>query len=694
MSDVKQTYRLQGLSCTNCAAKFEKNIQQIDGVTAVDLNFGASKVTVHGEATIEELEKAGAFDKIKVYPERESSPKTHLPFWKNKQYITMTISLLFIISGYILEWNTSEGNLLALASFVLAIIIGGYALFIEGLKNLARLNFDMKTLMTIAIIGAALIGEWEEAAIVVLLFAISELLESYSMDKARQSLSSLLELAPKRAVLQRDNELIEVDVEDIQVSDTIVVKPGEKIAMDGEISEGESSVNQAPITGESIPVYKTRGDQVFAGSINEQGALKVKVTKRVEDTTIAKIIHLVEEAQAEKAPAQKFIDQFAKYYTPAILLLAALVILIPPVFFQADFNAWLYTGLAVLVVGCPCALVISTPVAIVTAIGNAARNGVLIKGGIHLEQTGNLDAIAFDKTGTLTEGKPEVTSVISISEKTKDEILQIAAAIETYSEHPLAIAIIKKADGLEKLSASSFQSYTGKGASAEINGEILKVGNRALFEDVQQPFENNEDLIGKTVIFVGNEQEVFGYITVSDRPRHNVKKVMQQMKELGIKHTVMLTGDSSSVANVIAKELAITDVKAELLPEDKLAAISDLEAEYGRVAMIGDGINDGPALAKANIGIAMGGAGSDTALETADIVLMEDDLIKVPYVIKLSKKTRRIMIENIMLALGLKVIALLLIIPGWLTLWLAIIADMGATLLVVLNALRLARTYK
>ncbi|QGH33849.1 cadmium-translocating P-type ATPase [Gracilibacillus salitolerans] len=677
----KQVFRLQGLSCTNCAATFEKNIRKINSVEDVDLNFSAAKLTVHGEATIEELEQAGAFDHIKVYPEKKKAPV--IPFYKKRENQLTILSLLFVMVGYVFYFQIGEHHTLTISTFVLAIVIGGYDLIKTGSKNLIKFQFDMKTLMTIAVIGAAIIGEWAEAAVVVFLFALSEALESFSMDKARNSIQSLMEVAPNRATIKRDDQLIEIDVEDVQIGDTMIVKPGEKIAMDGKVKEGMSYVNQAAITGESVPVEKGDGATVFAGSINEEGALVVEVTKSSEDTTIAKIIHLVEEAQAEKAPTQQFVDRFAKYYTPAIMLLALLVIVIPPVF-GADWQTWIYNGLAVLVVGCPCALVISTPVAIVTAIGNAARNGVLIKGGIYLEQLANIDAVAFDKTGTITLGKPMVTEVEALR-GTEEELLQIAGALEAYSEHPIARAIHKKTTNLLLPEATQFQSITGKGIIATVHGARYKIGNARLFEGIELPSVSEN-----TVLYVGTENELIGYLTVADQPRPNIRQQMKKLHQLGISKTVMLTGDVTNVAENIGQQTGVSDVKAELYPEEKLSYIKRLKQSH-RVAMVGDGINDAPALAEANVGIAMGGAGTDVALETADIALMGDDLSKIPYSIQLSKRTLRIIKENIGLALLLKVVALLLVIPGWLTLWLAIFADMGATLLVVFNALRLIR---
>ncbi|MDW0114217.1 heavy metal translocating P-type ATPase [Sporosarcina saromensis] len=697
---TKTEYRLENLSCASCAMKFENNVKNIPSVAEATVNFGASKLSFTGDATVEELQAAGAFDGIKVVPLTNRQPETKIPFYRRKENIVTFLSLIFVIAGMTYTYKEIPNPTVATGLFAVAIIIGGTGMFLTGLKNLARLDFDMKTLMTIAIIGAAIIGEWQEAAVVVLLFALSEALEAYSMNKARQSIRDLMDIAPPSAVVKRNNEVLELQTEDIQIGDILLVKPGQKIAMDGIVKSGRSTVNQAPITGESVPVLKEVNDEVFAGTLNEEGALEVTVTKLVGDTTIAKIIHLVEEAQAEKAPSQKFVDKFAKYYTPIIIAVAILVAIVPPLF-GAEWQPWIYQGLAVLVVGCPCALVVSTPVAIVTAIGNAARQGVLIKGGVHLEEMGRITAVAFDKTGTLTRGYPEVTDFI-VGRGANADILQSVAAVESMSQHPLARAIVNYAKGQGPITkeVSNFQSVTGKGAYADVDGELIHVGSvlwaselTELPDDMKQHAVKLQQA-GKSVMAVLANHTFQALIAVTDPLREESAKVLQQLKAIGIRHTVMLTGDDQRTAEAIALQTGVTDVRAGLMPEDKLTAVKELIGDYGRVAMVGDGINDAPALAASSIGIAMGGAGTDAALETADIALMADDLSQLPYTMKLSRKTLQIIKENIMFALGLKIVALLLIIPGWLTLWIAIFADMGATLLVVLNSLRLLRIHK
>ena len=694
-----QQYRLQNLSCANCAAKFEKNVASLDTVQEVKLNFGAAKLTITGDATIEQLEEAGAFDNIKVVSATTRSVEEYVPFYKRRENKLAAIALLFVIIGYVTEQTYPS---VAPWIFGAAIILGGIDIFKVGLQNLVKLEFDMKTLMTIAIIGAAIIGEWEEAAIVVFLFAVSEALEAYSMNKARQSIRQLMDIAPVTAMkkVQHGDHVheVEVETEQLKIGDIIIVKPGAKIAMDGVVVAGKTTVNEASITGEAMPALKEEGAAVFAGTLNEEGAIEVRVTKHVNDTTIAKIIHLVEEAQEEKAPSQKFVDRFAKVYTPLIMLVALLVAVLPPLF-GGDWSHWIYQGLAVLVVGCPCALVISTPVAIVTAIGNAAKQGVLIKGGAYLEALGHVKAVAFDKTGTLTKGQPAVTNLYTHDEK---RLLQVAGAVETKSQHPLARAILQYAF-VQKLyvpQVEEFQSVTGKGATGIVDGKHVYVGSLSwistLIDVPAEVFTQARvyESEGKSLVAVTQGDVFLGLIAVADEVRDESAAILQQLSDIGIRESVMLTGDGQRTAEAIAKTLGVQHIRASLLPEQKLTEIKALKEKYSDVVMVGDGVNDAPALAAATVGIAMGGAGTDTALETADIALMSDDLTKLPYTIRLSRKTLRIIKQNIAFALGLKLLAIMLVVPGWLTLWIAIFADIGATLLVVLNSLRLLNVDK
>ena len=645
---TEKTYRIEGLSCTNCAGKFEKNVKQLPGVTSATVNFGASKISVEGQTTIEELEEAGAFENLIIRDDQENDEQVRSKESFIKRNIALIISLGFILVAVISQLSLGEDHLLTKALYILAIIIGGFDLFKEGFSDLIKLDFSMESLMTIAIIGAAFIGEWAEGSIVVILFAISEALERFSMDKARQSIRSLMDIAPKEALIRRNNV--------------------------------EGSV---------------------AGTLNEEGVLEVKVTKKVTDTTIAKIIHLVEEAQGERAPAQAFVDKFAKYYTPFIIIMALLIVVVPPLFFGGDWNKWLYQGLSILVVGCPCSLVISTPVSIVSAIGNAAKNGVLVKGGVYLEEIGHLRAIAFDKTGTLTKGKPVVTDFIATSSETDINYLSIISSLESLSQHPLASAILNEADktnvDYKSIQIEDFQSITGKGLTGIYQNIRYYIGSPKLFSAsvieetaVKVQYRQFQEQ-GKTAMYFGTDEQILGVIAVADEVRDSSAAVISELHKLSIEHTIMLTGDNTKTAESIGKQLGVTEIKGDLMPQEKLDSIKALRTTYNKVAMVGDGINDAPALAASTVGIAMGGAGTDTALETADVALMGDDLQKLPFIVRLSRQTLKVIKQNITFSLGIKLLALLLVIPGWLTLWIAIVADMGATLLVTLNGLRLMK---
>lgn len=699
--DDKKVYRVQGFSCANCAGKFERNVKALPGVIDAKVNFGASKISVYGETTVDELEEAGAFEQLKVMPEAKVNADKNDPTKKAsfyKTYQTFLFAIVFLMIGIISFFYNGESNPVTILLFMVTILVGGLNLLKIGFKNLLKFDFDMKTLMTVAVIGGAIIGEWLEVSIVVILFALSEELERFSMDRARLSIQSLMEIAPNQALIKRNGQEILLPVAEITIGDTMIVKPGDKIAMDGIVVGGHSSVNQAAITGESIPVEKQHEDQVFAGTLNEEGLLEVEVTKLVQDTTIAKIIHLVEEAQGERAPAQAFVDRFAKYYTPVIMVIALMVAVLPPLLFALSWETWIYQGLAVLVVGCPCALVISTPISIVSAIGHAAKKGVLIKGGIYLEEIGALKAIAFDKTGTLTEGVPVVTDYqVFTEEQTRADLLRIIGALEHRSQHPLAKAMIKHAEGLnyQVLKVDDFASITGKGIRGDVDGVTYYVGSPALFsKQLSDGLGNQIKQLqgeGKTVMLFGTDKMILALVAVADKIRESSQAVVRELHEMGIKETIMLTGDHQLTARSIAQEAGVSDLLAELMPEDKLVKIKSLRNQYGKVAMVGDGVNDAPALAAATVGIAMGGAGTDTALETADVVLMADDLGKLPFTVKLSRKALRIIKANISFSILIKLVALLLVVPGWLTLWIAILSDMGATIIVSLNSMRLMR---
>lgn len=624
----------------------------------------------------------------------ESSEKILYSVWKDK-IVLITISLLMLFIGLVFEFVFKLGSF-ARIIFLITAIIPGYSIAKKGFSALLfkkRLSIDF--LMIVAAIGSFFIEHGEEGATILILFYIAEFLEAYTSERAKKSVASLMKLAPEVATVKKDGKEIKVHVHDVNVGDIIIVKPGEKIPLDGKIIKGISSINQAPITGESIPITKKVGDEVYAGTINNEGFLEIEVIKRSDETMLSKIIKLIEEAKKMKSPTENFIERFSKYYTPLIIFLAIIVATVPTFAFGLPFNEWFYKALVLLVVSCPCALVISTPVAMVSAITSAAKNGVLIKGGIYIEEIGKINTFAFDKTGTLTEGKLEVTDVISLG-SSKEEVLLKAASLEAFSEHPIAKAIVEKAKKkrIKLIHLNEFKAIPGKGVVGKINDELYYLGNKRFFEELLIPFP--DELIkkleaeGKTVILVGNKEKVIGLIAVMDKIRDETIKAIAKLKEDGIK-TVMITGDNKRTAKVIANKIGVDECLAELLPEDKVKIIEELSRKYGHVAMVGDGINDAPALASANVGIAMGAIGSDISLENANIALMQDDLSKLPYLIKLSKKTLEIIKENVLASILIKGSFAVLVFPGFITLWLAVaIGDMGLSLAIILNAIRLS----
>lgn len=708
VSDVSKTtdFCIIGMDCADCATKLEKRISKVPGVENTQVNFGASKMTVtHTGPAVEILstiEKMGYSGKVDSGKKIRNEP---VSFWKSNKYAKPTvISFIMFILGFT-AGKLGAPELAVDGLFLTGIILGGFLPAKNGISVLINTwEFDMNLLMTIAVIGASAIGSLEEAAAVVFLFSFGNSLQGYTLDKTRNSIHALMEITPNEALVRREQTEITLPVEQVIIGDHIIVRPGERIAMDGRVFTGYSTVNEAPITGESIPVEKRPGNEIYAGTINERGSLEVEVTKLAKDNTISKIISMVEEAQEQRAPSQQFIDKFAKYYTPAVIVLAALVAAVPPLVLGQPFEKWFYEAMALLLVACPCALVISTPVSIVSAIGNAAKNGVLIKGGMYLEEAGGLSVVAFDKTGTLTEGKPQVTDIVPTDGLPDKEFLAIASAIESRSEHPLAEAIVKysKEQGAEITSVlasiSAFEAIPGKGAKATVNGNMYQIGNSRLFTEQAIDIERVEDEVsrlqneGKTVMMLGDDKRILGLIAVADMLRENSGQAVSKLKRAGIKKVVMLTGDNENTSQAIATKAGVDDFRADLLPEDKVDAIKSLLAEHGKVAMVGDGVNDAPAMAVSTVGIAMGAAGTDTALETADIALMANDLTKLTYIIKLSRKTLDIIKQNVAFALLIKGLILLLVIPGWLTLWMAVAGDMGSSLLVTLNGMRLLRT--
>jgi Cd2+/Zn2+-exporting ATPase len=584
--------------------------------------------------------------------------------------------------------------------YVGATIAGAWYVAPKAWRALVRLRPDMNLLMMVAVVGAVLIGELLEGATVAFLFAVSLALEAWSVGRARRAIAALMSLTPETArVLRPAGREVLLNAHAVPVGATIVVKPGDKFPLDGKIVRGETTVNQAPITGESMPVAKSPGSEVFAGTINQDGAVEFVATRPAEDTTLSRIIRMVGDAQSRRSPSEQWVEKFARYYTPAVMFLAIAVMALPPLLFGGSWSQWFYQGLVLLVIACPCALVISTPVSIVSALASAARHGVLIKGGPYVELPARLAAVAMDKTGTLTEGHPEVQEVIPFSGHNQREVLELAAAIELRSEHPLAQAIVRRADaeGIHPAVAGGFQAIKGRGATAQWKGQTVWIGShRQLEERGQETAEIHERLekvaaSGMSVVVVGNDEHVCGLIAVGDRIRANAARAVADLRQAGIEHIVMLTGDNRGTGEAIGRQAGVDEVQAELLPEDKVRAVEDLVGRYRHVAMVGDGVNDAPAMARASLGIAMGAVGTDAALETADIALMSDDLSRLAWLVHHSKRTLTVIRQNIFASLAVKAVFVALTFLGQASLWAAIAADMGASLLVIFNGLRLLR---
>lgn len=711
-------YRVLGLDCSEEVAILRREVGGKPGI--IDLEFDV----VNGRMSVEfdpdaisapEIAAAVNGTGMKASPWELRHAPAEGPFWERHGRLVMTsASGGLLLAAFITHWVLHGSLLDAFAGvhpgehvlprpvillYLGAVVCGAWYVFPKALQAARRLRPDMNFLMIVAVIGAILIGELFEAATVSFLFALSLLLEHWSVERARNAIGALLDLTPPTAryFCGGHGGYHEKPVAEVPLGAIVQVRPGEKIPLDGEIVKGTSSINQAPITGESMPVFKQPGDEVYAGTINQDGVLEFRTTRAANDTTLARIIHMVESAQSRRARSQQWVDRFSIYYTPSMIGLAIATTLLLPLLTAASWSEGIYRGLVILVIACPCALVISTPVSIVSALTASARNGVLIKGGLYLEAAGRLRVLAMDKTGTLTQGQPEVRSMVPLNGHTEAELLARAAALEATSEHPLARAILRRAReaGLEVVPAEHFQALPGKGGEGSIDGRIFWIGSHRLMHEKGQETpeiharaEQLEDA-GHTVIALGNDRHVCGLISIADRLRANVPEILAKVRQAGVGQVVMLTGDNEGTARAIAAEAGVDEYRCELLPEDKVEAIGRLVREHQHVAMVGDGVNDAPAMAAATFGIAMGAMGTDAALETADVALMADDLGKLPWLIRHSHRTLRNIQQNIGFALGLKLLFIILTMFGLATLWMAIAADTGVTLLVVFNSLRL-----
>ena len=700
-------FRIRDMDCAGCLSRIEGGVLKVDGVVGMAGSVIGRTITVEMDperVTVEGLQKTvGRLGHLAEVDDGSQAERV-APTWATAEARIAYASILLFLVGLTLQIGGVTPELLTLPLhelrlpdlfFVLSALVGGWNFFPKGFLAARTLSLDMNFLMTVAIVGAVSIGEYVEAAAIAFLFALAELLESYSVDRARASVESLMDLAPDSAIALREGAEVTVRASDLVAGDVVVVRPGTGIPVDGTVVEGASAVDQSAITGESLPVEKVQGDDVFAGTIAADGYMLIEVTKLATESTLARVVQLVEEAEAGKAKTERIVERFARWYTPAIAIGAVLVVVIPTAAFGAPFVPWLIRGLTLLVIACPCALVISTPVAVVSGITAAARRGVLIKGGVHLEAVGNLRAIAIDKTGTLTVGHLAVLDVRVANRGSPEDVLLRAAAVEARSEHPVARAIVEAAgrQGLvPRFEVSGFSAQRGEGAVALLDGVSHFVGKptSSSFPDVSVPADFTGN--GNTVVAVADETRPLGWISLGDRARDQARTAVARLHEMGVSPIVMLTGDNPSSAERVAADVGVDEVRAGLLPHEKVEVLKELEAAYGPVAMVGDGVNDAPSLATASVGIAMGAAGSDAAIESADVALMGDDLTRLPYLYDLSRRSRSVIRQNITTALLVKAVLVVGVPLGMVSLITAVVVgDLGVSLAVTLNGLRLAR---
>ena len=686
---------IEGMDCSDCAKVIEHSVGRMEGVLSANVNYAAHKLRVEYDA---QKVNQGAIEK-RVNSMGYTIPATGMRSWyqENRELLFSLISGLLVTIGWVGETFFGLPPLVATGLFITAYVFGGWDVAQHAWHALKEKHFDTDLLMVMAALGAAALGEFAEGAFLLFLFSLGHALEERALDRAREAVRALADLAPKTALVKRNGQEIELPIEQLQLEDVVIVRPGVRLPVDGEVLAGESAVNQAPVTGESVPVDKAPGAKVFAGTVNGEGALEVKVSKLAQDSTLARVMKMVEEAQAQKSPTQQTVEKFERVFVPAVLAVTALVVIVPP-FFGMSFHDSFLRAMTLLVAASPCALALGTPASILAGIAQAARNGVLIKGGVHLENLGRLKAIAFDKTGTITHGRPEVTEVVALESMKEEELLALAAALENRSGHPLAQAVVRaaQAKGLSLPDGGEVESLTGRGLRSAVNSQTVVIGNRQLMEEsnvvVSSEAESKVAALqadGKSIMLIALNGKLAGLIAMADTLRPDASTTMAALKRMGVQETIMLTGDNRRVGEAIAKQVGLTNVRADLMPEDKLSIIHELNITHGVTAMVGDGVNDAPALANATVGIAMGGAGTDVALETADVALMGDDLSKLPFAVGLGRATRAIIQQNLVISLGVIAFLVIASLAGWAAIGVAIIFHEGSTIVVVLNALRL-----
>jgi Zn2+/Cd2+-exporting ATPase len=686
--------RVAGMDCASCAATVERRVGQLPGVHRAVVNFAAGRLDAEHEPglALEEIEKAVRDAGYGVERAREVERP---PFWRTPRAISVFASALLFVLGLALGLAGAP-ELASVGAYLAAIVVGGVPIFRAAIAGLRARHMDMNVLMGAATVGAVGIGQWAEAASVVVLFAAGNALQVYAIDRTRGAVRALARLAPDEVLVRRDGSESLVGADEVAVGETVVVRPGERLALDGEVIEGRTTVDESPVTGESTPVEKGPGDAVYSGSLDGGGGVLVRVLREASDSTLQRIARLVEEAQATKAPAEQFVDRFSRLYTPIVVAVAVVLAVVPP-FLGGEFGTWFYRALALLIIACPCALVISTPVTVVSGIGAASRRGILVKGGAALEAAGRLKALAFDKTGTLTEGRPVVSHVVPLDGRDETEVLRLAAALERRSEHPLAHAILTAANGAGLPQISDFRSVAGRGAEGVVDGERYLIGSPRLFAEKGILLDGATEALaeveaaGETPVILGSGGAPMAVIGIADAVRPDARVTLESLRQAGVGELVMLTGDAEAPARRIAEELGVS-YRAQLLPEQKVEAVRELVSKHGDAGMVGDGVNDAPALAASSVGFAMGAAGTDVALETADVALMQDDLPKLAEAVRLSRSAEGIIKQNVAVSILIKGLFVLLAPFGLVALWLAVLADMGTSIAVTLNGLRLFRT--
>ncbi|WP_409298083.1 heavy metal translocating P-type ATPase [Pseudomonas sp. KCJK8993] len=695
------SFRIEAMDCPTEQTLIQNKLGKLAGIQALEFNLINRVLGVTHDlpntAPIVEAIKSLGMHAEPLEAGSDSQPVSAQPV--KKPWWPLALSGVGALAAEVIHFTSAGPDWLVALVALVSILSGGLGTYKKGWIALKNRNLNINALMSIAVTGAVLIGQWPEAAMVMFLFTVAELIEARSLDRARNAISGLMQMTPEQVTVQQnDGSWREQEAKSVELGALVRVRPGERIGLDGEVTSGSSTIDQAPITGESLPVEKTVGDKVFAGTINQAGALEYRVTAAANNSTLARIIHAVEQAQGARAPTQRFVDSFSKIYTPAVFAFALAVALIPPLFMGGLWFDWIYRALVLLVVACPCALVISTPVSIVSGLAAAARKGILVKGGVYLEGGYKLDYLALDKTGTITHGKPVQTDFLPLDPLANDSAPALAASLAGRSDHPVSLAIAQAAvdKQLAMHPVDNFAALAGRGVRGEIGGQLYHLGNHRLVEELGLCSPALEEKLfalekqGKTVVLLLDNKGPLALFAVADTVKESSREAIQQLHGLGIK-TLMLTGDNPHTAKAIAAQVGIDQARGDLLPTDKLQAIEDLYAQGHRVGMVGDGINDAPALARAEIGFAMAAAGTDTAIETADVALMDDDLRKIPAFIRLSRQTSAVLKQNIALALVIKAIFLGVTFAGLATMWMAVFADMGVSLLVVFNGLRLLR---